>query len=280
VLNDEAKVKGALGKLWNLAMEGGHVQDPPVVNGAFLPREKGPMSRTLFLRLVAAVEQASVLLPSNWYTKKGDHNFTASSKTPDLNVVRDRSLLLPAGGPAAAAAAAAAAHPASSSATRCLPSSSSTSADKLLTLTFEQFGEAWFELSKQYCATSNKEDYFEFTGRMLLSVPKGYEKLPPTSSPAVAVAPSTHAALVGVGVGLGLGLETTASQTIGLTSSPQMVATGNSVLSRPSSANPIEVKIISRPGSRAGNGSPLGSPWLLRGHSCEEITHNVQRFMI
>ena len=248
--NDEAEVKTALGKLWDLAMVGGEVQQPQAVNAAFLPRKPGPMPRALFQRLIAAVEQASVLLPTNWYSKKGDHSFVVSSKTPDLNV-RERSL------------------PNLNSSSANLPPSSDP-------LTFEQFGEAWLDLSKKYCATSKKEDYFEFTGRMLLSAPKGYEKLGPTAAPLAADA--SAAALVGVGVGLGLGegvgsgAGTITSPTIGVTSPLQTTNSnsnsntnsnsnnGNNVLSMPSSASPIEVKIISRPGSRAGNSSPLGRP--------------------
>lgn len=148
-LNDDSNVKAALGKLWNLALDAGQPEKLPAVNAAFLPRRPGPLPIPLYKRFAAAVEMASVLLPTGWYKKHGDHDFTSSSKTPNLGFRKEgggKGQQQPQGNPGASNAK---------------PSSE---------LTFEDFGREWYGIAKQYCAGDSKEDYYEFTGRMVLSV--------------------------------------------------------------------------------------------------------------
>ena len=91
-----------------------------------------------------------MLLPTNWYKKHGEHNFTTSSKTPDLGV-RERAAV-----PLASTAAA----------TSTMTTTTTTAVD----LNFEQFGEAWYELSKQYSAGDSKVSEIEVGDDLLYMV--------------------------------------------------------------------------------------------------------------
>ena len=128
--NNDAKVGQSLTKIWQMALEGGGQ-----ASNSGHAKTVASLSRKKFNLFKRVVETASALLPPNWFKKHGEHDFTLAEKTPDMKF-------------------------------RHRLDGKEFAGD----LSYEQFGEYWFELAKLYKAVDTIEDYAEFTGRLQLSM--------------------------------------------------------------------------------------------------------------